>query len=59
MDTSIERIARVLRTDKDTVGNLCKRMEEVTGKEMSAKVMEENDLLMENLLLRLALGKSV
>ncbi len=57
MDTSIERIARVLRTDKDTVGNLCKRMEEVTGKRnVPQKVMEENDLLVEKSLTALGVG---
>ncbi|MEK7494111.1 MAG: hypothetical protein AAB630_03070 [Patescibacteria group bacterium] len=58
MDKSIERIARVLRTDKDTVGNLCKRMEEVTGKRnIPQKVMEENDVLVEKSLTALGVKK--
>lgn len=57
MDKSIERIARVLRTDKDTVGNLCKRMEEVTGKRnIPQKVVEENDKLVEQSLSALGVG---
>ncbi|MBI5912864.1 hypothetical protein HY839_00260 [Candidatus Azambacteria bacterium] len=57
MDKSIERIARVLRTDKDTVGNLCKRMEEVTGRRnVPQKVVEENDLLVEKSLAALGVG---
>lgn len=58
MDKSIERIARVLRTDKDTVGNLCKRMEEVTGKRnVPQKVVEENDKLVEQSLSALGVGE--
>src|SRR3989344_306827 len=57
MDKSIERIARVLRTDMDTVGDLCKRMEELTGKRnIPQKVMEENDLLVEKSLTALGIG---
>lgn len=58
MDKSIERIARVLRTDKDTVGNLCKRMEEVTGKRnVPQKVVEENDMLVQKSLSALGIGE--
>ncbi|MCR4323175.1 MAG: hypothetical protein NUV61_03770 [Candidatus Azambacteria bacterium] len=58
MDKSIERIARVLRTDKDTVGDLCKRMEELTGKRnVPQKIVEENDLLVEKSLTALGVKK--
>lgn len=46
MDKSIEKIARVLRTDKHTVEIACKRLEELTGrKNIPQKVMEENAVL--------------
>src|SRR3989344_2964447 len=58
MDKSIEKIARVLRTDKDTVGDLCKRMEEITGKRnVPQKIVEENDILVEKSLKSFGLGK--
>lgn len=48
MDKSIEKIARVLRTDKHTVEIACKRLEELTGrKNIPQKVMEENAVLVE------------
>lgn len=43
MNPAIEKIARILRTDHDTVEHVCKRMEEVTGrKNVPEKIMEEN-----------------
>ncbi len=47
-EEAIKKIARILRTDKDTVFSVCERMEDVTGKkDVPKKIIEENEQLIE------------
>ena len=57
-EEAIQKIARILRSDKDTVFNVCERMGDITGnKNAPQKIMEENDMLVEKALLRLGVRK--
>jgi hypothetical protein len=57
-EEAIKKIARILRADKDTVLNVCDRMEDITGnKNVLEKIMEENDMLMEKALSNLGVRK--
>ncbi len=50
-DESIKKIAKILRTDRDTVASICDRMGDVTGKkDVPQKIMEENERLTEKAL---------
>lgn len=54
MDEAVKKIARVLRTDKDMIANICARMEEITGRKgVPQKIIEENAQLTEKALLGL------
>jgi len=45
-EEAIKKIARILRSDHNTVGKICERMEEKTGrKDVPMKIMAENDVL--------------
>jgi len=51
---SIEKIARILRTDKDFVAEIERRFEVITGKKgVLDKIMEENDKLMKDRMMSL------
>ncbi|MBI3671734.1 hypothetical protein HY249_02985, partial [Candidatus Azambacteria bacterium] len=57
-EEAIKKIARILRTDKNTVAGICERMEDVTGtRDVPQRVMEENEVLVEKALTSLGVRK--
>ena len=57
MEESYKKVARILRTDKDYIGDIEKRFEVVTGKKgMVDKILEENSNLVKDRLLKLGVS---
>ena len=57
MEESYKKVARILRTDKDYIGNIEKRFEVITGKKgMIDKILEENSNLVKDRLLKLGVS---
>src|SRR3989344_3431625 len=55
---SYEKIARILRTDKDNIKNIEDRLGALTGKkDVMDKIVEDNDLMIDNRLNALGLNR--
>lgn len=58
--SSIQKIAKILRTDKDTIEDLAKKAEVLTGKDdVFERITEENEVLIKNRLQLKELGESI
>ena len=56
----IEKIAKILRTDRDTVEKLVQKAERMTGKErVLERILEANEVLIKDRLQLKELGKSI